>query len=234
MIKRLSVAAIATMTFASAGSAVAGGPVVVELFTSQGCSSCPPADALLGELADREDVIALSLHVDYWDYLGWEDQFGSKANADRQRGYAHASNSTMIYTPQMVIAGTDELVGTKAMKLAQLIDRHKAKPDNVTLTVTRTDAGKLRIAAKRLGDVPGKMLVQIVRYVPEQLVEIRSGENAGMDVTYHNIVESLEPIGDWTGDADLNIQTEVSGDNPVVVLIQDGSSGPILAAARAD
>ena len=96
MIKQLTAAAIASLTLATTLPASAGGPVVVELFTSQGCSSCPPADALLGEIADRDDVIALSLHVDYWDYLGWVDEFGSPANTERQRGYARASQSTMI------------------------------------------------------------------------------------------------------------------------------------------
>ncbi|RLJ58953.1 hypothetical protein BCF46_1094 [Litoreibacter meonggei] len=234
MIKRLTAAAIASLTLASAFPAYAGGPVVVELFTSQGCSSCPPADALLGELADRDDVIALSLHVDYWDYLGWVDEFASPANTERQRGYARASQSTMIYTPQMVIAGTDEIVGTKAMQLAKHIDRHKNMAETVALKLTRDASGTLQIKARRTGDVPSKMLIQVARYIREQKVSIRSGENAGKDVTYHNVVESLVSIGDWNGDADLSIEAEAPGDHPAVVFIQDGSFGPILAAARID
>ena len=95
--------------------------VVVELYTSQGCSSCPPADALLEQLAARDDVIALSLHVDYWDYLGWQDAFANPAFTKRQRGYAARAGSSMIYTPQMVIGGRDHIVGTKGMELSDLI-----------------------------------------------------------------------------------------------------------------
>lgn len=232
MIKHLTAAAIASLTLAAALPAYAGGPVVVELFTSQGCSSCPPADALLGELTKRDDVIALSLHVDYWDYLGWVDEFADPAYTARQRGYARATNSSMIYTPQMVIAGQDQIVGTKAMQLVNLIERHKDLPEKVSLTLSRTATGKLTIVAKRIGDVPNKMLVQVVRYMPEKVVSIRAGENAGKDITYYNVVESLVAVGDWNGDADLNLQADAPGDYPAVVLIQDGASGPILAAAR--
>ena len=234
MIKRLTAAALASLTLASTAPALAGGPVVVELFTSQGCSSCPPADAILGELADREDVIALSLHVDYWDYLGWVDEFADPAHTARQRGYARAAKSTMIYTPQMVIGGTDQIVGTKAMQLAKFIDQHKNAPDVVSLKLSRDGSGALQISAQRTGDVPSDMLVQVVRYMRERVVNIRSGENAGKDVTYHNVVESMVSVGGWNGDADLNMQADAPGDHPAVVLIQDGSSGPILAAARVD
>ncbi|WP_298261705.1 DUF1223 domain-containing protein [uncultured Litoreibacter sp.] len=234
MIKRLTTAAITAFSMASALPVFAGGPVVVELFTSQGCSSCPPADALLGELANRDDVIALSLHVDYWDYLGWVDEFGSPEHTQRQRGYARRSQSTMIYTPQMMVGGTDGIVGTKAMQLAKQIDVHKHKPDVVSLQLKRTASGQLQIAAKRTGDVPPKMLVQVIRYAPERVVNIRAGENAGRSITYHNVVESLVSIGDWTGDSDLSIRADAPGDHPAVVIIQDGSTGPILAAARVD
>jgi len=234
MMKRLIATTLTTLTMATTAPALAGGPVVVELFTSQGCSSCPPADALLGEIANRDDVIALSLHVDYWDYLGWVDEFADPANTSRQRGYAHASRSTMIYTPQMVIAGVDGIVGTKVMELARQIDVHKNAPDKVSMKVRRDGSGKLLITAVRLGDVPSKMQVQVIRYAPKQQVSIRSGENAGKSITYHNVVESLASIGHWNGDEDLSIEAEAPGDNPAVVLIQDGSSGPILAAARVD
>src|SRR6056297_1175836 len=101
-------------------------PVVVELFTSQGCSSCPPADAYLHKLAAREDVIALALHVDYWDYIGWKDSFGKAAWSDRQHGYAKAAGRGMVYTPQMIINGTDHVVGNRPKDVEYLIDRHSA------------------------------------------------------------------------------------------------------------
>uniref|UniRef100_UPI002FDA0931 DUF1223 domain-containing protein n=1 Tax=Pontibaca methylaminivorans TaxID=515897 RepID=UPI002FDA0931 len=106
--------------------AAQAGPVVVELFTSQGYPSCPPADAMLAELAGREDVLPLALHVDYWDYMGWKDTFASPENTARQRGYAAAGERKMVYTPQMVINGADHLVGTRFRDISALIDRHKA------------------------------------------------------------------------------------------------------------
>lgn len=232
MIKRMTAATLTALTVTTSLPALAGGPVVVELFTSQGCSSCPPADALLGELVDRDDVIALSLHVDYWDYLGWIDEFADPAYTDRQRGYARAANSTMIYTPQIVVAGKDQIVGTKGMQLARHIERHKSTPNVVSLSLTRDGADKLQIVAQRTGAAPSQMLVQMVRYMPEQVVDIHAGENAGKSITYHNVVASLDAIGQWNGQAELKMLTDAPGDSPAVVLIQDGPSGPILAAAR--
>lgn len=234
MMKRLTTAAVAALMLAPALPAVAGGPVVVELFTSQGCSSCPPADAILGELAGRDDVIALSMHVDYWDYLGWADVFAKPAHTERQRGYAHAAHSTMVYTPQMVIGGRDQVVGTKAMQLADQINKHKNMPAPVTLKLSRDGSGALHIEARRTGDVPRKMLVQLIRYLPEEHVDILTGENAGKTITYRNVVASLEAIGKWNGDRALSLTAETLGDDPSVVLIQEGSFGPILAAARID
>lgn len=234
MTNRRIIAVAALLCLGAGIPAQADAPVVVELFTSQGCSSCPPADALLGELVNRDDVIALSLHVDYWDYLGWTDEFADPANTERQRGYARAAGSTMIYTPQMVIEGRDQIVGTKAMELAERIELHKQQPAPVTLAVARSGTDMLRITAERVGDVAGPMLVQLVRYSPEEVVEIRAGENAGKSVTYHNVVSSLEVVGEWSGDAALDMEASAAGDAPSVVIIQDGSSGPILAAARAE
>ncbi len=207
--------------------------VVVELFTSQGCSSCPPADEILGQIAEREDVIALSLHVDYWDYLGWTDEFADPAHTTRQRGYARAAHSTMIYTPQMVVGGVDHIVGTKAIKLADQIARHQAAAKPVTVSITR-QGDALSIAATRVSGNISDMHVQLVRYAPQRTVAIRSGENAGREMTYHNVVESWETLGSWDGKAPLSLSHKISGDSPCVVIIQDGASGPILAAARID
>lgn len=227
-------AALAAMTLTPATSAVADAPVVIELYTSQGCSSCPPADKLLGEVAQRDDVIALSLHVDYWDYLGWKDEFADPAHTTRQRGYAKAMGETMMFTPQMIIGGTDSIVGNRAMELVKYLEMHKAKPAMVKLRLTRAEGGKLRITAQRVSEVPGQMLVQLVRYTPEQSVKIKSGENAGHSVTYHNVVNTLEAIAKWNGGADLDILADAPGDAPAAVIIQDGVSGPVLAAARID
>ena len=212
----------------------AGSPVVVELYTSQGCSSCPPADAILSELAPREDVIALALHVDYWDYLGWKDEFGSPAFSKRQKAYARAAGARTVYTPQMVVGGAEHLVGVRPMELADLIARHKATAPTVRLAVERSGA-VLKIGAESLGPesigAGGDMIVQVVGYRPEATVDIRGGENTGRTITYHNIVESWQPVAEWDGSAPLAIETPAP-EGVVVVIVQEAGPGAILAARR--
>jgi len=122
-------------------------PVVVELYTSQGCSSCPPADEILSSLNGRDDVIAIALHVDYWDYIGWKDEFSSPAYAERQRAYASQAGRRSIYTPEMVVNGQTDIVGAKPMALADAINEHKAAVQQMTLDVTRNE-GHLIAAAR--------------------------------------------------------------------------------------
>jgi len=225
-------AAIAMLTAGLAGEARAEmPPVVVELYTSQGCSSCPPADALLRELSPRDDVIPLALHVDYWDYIGWKDSFADPAHTERQKAYSRAAGHGTIYTPQMIVGGRDHVVGYKPMRLAELIEAHHAQAPAIELTLVRAD-GVLRIAARMLAAPSGDMVVQLVRYTPEETVEIRRGENAGRSLTYANIVTAWQVLGEWDGAEPLSIDTELSGAAPVVVLIQQAGHGPVLAAAR--
>ena len=206
-------------------------PVVVELFTSQGCSSCPPADALLSKLAGRDDVIALALHVDYWDYIGWADTFADPAFTKRQRGYARVAGARNIFTPQMVVAGKDHLVGVRPMELADLIEIHNAQDSSVTLDLKRS-GGTLSIAATADSPLPNGAIVQLVRYQPEVKVLIERGENAGREIAYTNIVNSITSLGEWDGRSPLTLQQAVSGDDPVVVILQEPGPGQILAAAR--
>ena len=140
---------VAAAWMALAGVAAAGEAVVVELFTSQGCSSCPPADRILGELAERDDVIALALHVDYWDYLGWKDEFASPQYTKRQRAYARAAGERTIYTPQMVIGGQDHVIGSRPMKVSQAIQKHIAKAQPVRVQLKR-NGDTLTIVARAL------------------------------------------------------------------------------------
>jgi hypothetical protein len=225
----LAVAAIA----ATLGSALrAGEPVVVELFTSQGCSSCPPADALLAQLTEREDIIALALHVDYWDYIGWEDQFADPAFTRRQKGYANAHGARTVYTPQMVIAGRSAIVGHKPLELAERIMRESDAPSPVDLDVT-LDGGAVEVRLTPREPLGGDVLVQLVRYDARETVAISRGENAGHTYTYHNIVTSWETIARWDGREALAVRHEAPGDRPTVVLVQRAGYGPILAAARA-
>lgn len=205
--------------------------VVVELYTSQGCSSCPPADALLHDLAGRPDVIALALHVDYWDYLGWKDNFGSPAFTARQHGYARAAGATTVYTPQMVIGGTDHVIGSKAMAVMDQIARHRALPDPVAMTLTR-NGDNVQINARSNGGPLDNMIVQVVRYTPEETVVIRRGENAGKSISYNNIVTRWDTVAKWDGTSPLAINAPADGADPIVVIIQNERYGPILAAAE--
>ncbi len=207
-------------------------PVVVELFTSQGCSSCPPADKMLHELTKRDDVIALALHVDYWDYIGWKDEFAHPEHTARQKAYAAMAGRRSVYTPQMIINGGDSIVGARGMELADTIMRHSELPKLIDLTVSRT-GDKVTIRATALTETtPGDMIVQLVRYTPIRNVKIMRGENAGHDMTYANVVHVLDIVAEWDGQNTLEVTTPVEGAEPLAVLVQKVSHGPILAAAQ--
>lgn len=206
-------------------------PVVVELFTSQGCASCPPADAFLADLAARDDVIALSLHVDYWDYIGWEDTFGSPENTARQRGYARAQGHRMIYTPQMIIGGSDSEVGTHRKDVIDLIDRHLAtRAGAIRLDVTRK-GGTLTLHARTTTARDTPLIVQRVTITPEATVNIERGENAGRTAHYVNIVIGMERVAIWDTRSPLTLDM-AAGQGETVILLQSGDHGPILAATR--
>lgn len=206
-------------------------PVVVELYTSQGCSSCPPADRLLEELAKRHDVIPLALHVDYWDYLGWKDTMGSPEHTKRQKAYAHVAGARSIYTPQMIVGGKTHVIGHKPMQLADAISAASAALPGVELSLTRR-GNVLEVSAKPEPGLPRDLIVQLFRYNPSYDVSIRRGENAGRVITYVNAVTHMEQIGTWNGRSNLRLRESVSGTEPLVVVIQERGPGKIVAAAR--
>lgn len=209
-------------------------PVVVELYTSQGCSSCPPADALLDELAKRDDVIALALHVDYWDYIGWKDIFGKPSYSSRQRAYARATGQRTVYTPQMIVGGKDQLIGTKAMQLADLINTHKALQTGADLQISR-QGSKLTISLMGKDGIklPRKMAVQLVLFEPHKSVKITRGENSGKTIGYSNIVTTWKYLDSWNGRAAKKISVDLAGNTgPVAVIVQTDGHGPIIAAAQ--
>lgn len=223
--------------FAQAGSAAGGdapvaasaGPVVVELYTSQGCSSCPPADAMLKELAQRDGVLALALHVDYWDYIGWADIFASPQFTERQKRYARAAGERFVYTPQIIVGGLDFVEGAKPMEVMDHMRRHAALAPGVALSLRR-EAGRLSVTARAARPFERPVLVQVVRFTPEQTVRIERGENAGRTVSYTNIVTSWEVLGEWSGEAPLAVETGLPGEAPVAVILQEQGPGLILAA----
>lgn len=204
------------------------GPVVVELYTSQGCSSCPPADEMLRDLAKRDDVIALALHVDYWDYIGWKDIFASPAFTARQHAYARAANATSVYTPQMIINGVEQVVGSRPMQVMDALLVQKEAGNLFDVTLTRRDGAVLITAEPGQG---GNYAVQLVRYLPEKTVDIRRGENAGRNLTYANIVTSWDVVAEWDGRSPLALEADAEGDNPIVVILQQSTDGPIVGAA---
>ena len=209
---------------------VAQSPVVVELFTSQGCSSCPPADKLLHELAQRNDVIPLALHVDYWDYIGWKDEFSHPDYAKRQRGYAMQAKRRSVYTPQMIVNGVTDIVGARRMELSKAIAHHADLPSRVELSVNRSGS-EILINAQPT-NVDGPLIVRMLRYTPQRSAHITRGENAGHTMLYANVTENWTVLAEWDGTTALALTSVVEGDKPVVVLVQQDQHGPILAAVR--
>lgn len=230
MTRHLAGAICALWAFATPVQSLAD-PIVVELFTSQGCSSCPPADAILSEIAEREDVIALSMHVDYWDYIGWKDSLGAPEYTKRQKAYAHRAQRSSIYTPQMIIAGQTDVVGSDAMAVMDAMMAQKGVPSPVQLTVTRTGSDLL-IDLSADAPLTHPAVVQVVRYLPNARVSIEHGENAGKTIDYTNVVTGWATIATWDGHAPVSLSAKLTGDDPVVVLIQEEGYRRMLAAAR--
>ena len=214
----------------------AGDPLtVVELFTSQGCSSCPPADALIGELAERADVLALSEHVDYWDYLGWRDPFAIAATTRRQRGYARRLGLGYVYTPQMVIQGASQVTGSNREAVLNRLD--EPQPAN-PLTVEISRDGDNRILISVGGAPAGEDAgVWLVLFDKEHSTRVSRGENRGREVRNYNVVRSFTRIGSWNGEAvtltAIMPETEGLGD-ACAVIVQAQNTGRILGAARLD
>jgi hypothetical protein len=223
--------AMLALAFAAFAPAARGAqPVVVELFTSQGCSSCPPANRTLGLLADRPDVLALSFGVTYWDRLGWKDTFASPQYTARQYDYAHGPLHTQVGTPEMVVDGRIDTVGQSPSQVVPLIRAARA---------WRADSPAITIAADRVtvaqGRAPGASAqVWLVRYDPRVVqVPVRRGENSGKTLPHRNVVRELIRLGDWTGAAASFPVPPVSDANlRTAILVQAGTGGPILAAAR--
>lgn len=214
-------------------------PAVIELFTSQGCSSCPPADELLAKLAKRKDVIAISLHVDYWDYLGWKDTLASAANTARQKSYAHKHGDNRIYTPEAVINGLIGVVGSDAAAIDRALQKTQRELEHVRVAVAIAedrDEIRLEVGPAPPGSRFRSGTVWIVPITSEERVAIERGENRGRTMTYHNIARRLVRVGQWHGDAvQFTLAREdvmVQGADACAVLLQGEDSGAILGAAK--
>ena len=207
-------------------------PVVVELFTSQGCSSCPPADEMLADLAHMDGVIALALHVDYWDYIGWPDGFATPGHTARQEAYARTAGERMVYTPQIIVNGEDRVIGGDAMAVLERLHAHADATTPVDLRATR-DGDELLIEAPAM-PLETPLEVHLVRYLPKDDVVITGGENAGLTMSYSNIVSSWETVTTWDGTEPLSLTVTAEGDEPAVVLLQEPGPGRIRAASKVD
>ena len=209
-------------------------PVVVELFTSQGCSSCPPADALLGELADQPGVIALAHHVDYWDYIGWKDPFARPEATKRQRRYAEQLGLRFIYTPQMVIDGQVDVVGSRRAQVISSVVTAQTTGESLDIEIDEDGPlGKVRIPA---GEKPAKpATIWMAVFDDEHRTDVQRGENSGRELVDANVVREFVSLGTWNGEAmELSIDlTEAiaQGRGGSAIIVQEGGVGRVLGAA---
>lgn len=211
------------------GSTVAlAQPVVVELFTSQGCSSCPPADALIGELARRPGVIALAYHVDYWDDLGWQDRFSLPEATQRQRGYVRRLEKSGAFTPQIVVSGDTSLVGSNRTAVEKAVAGDR---DALRMSLSK-EGNSLHIHF--LEAWRESMDVFLVSYLKEATARIDSGENARRTLKHFNVVRSFKKLGTWNGRPQRMVAplVELPRDaSAVAVILQRKNQGAVAGAA---
>jgi len=209
-------------------------PVVIELFTSQGCSSCPPADALIGELRTTPNIVALSYHVDYWDYLGWKDTLASAEFSQRQYDYARARRDMEVYTPQMIVEGRKHYVGSNRNVVLEAIRLAQAEPLGVSIKLSE-QGSELAVEIGPSSPAPEATL-WLMPIVPQVMMKIPKGENTGKEIAYYNVVRALVPAGMWNGEAktlslpkDAVLRPDCKG---CVALLQPGKAGPILGSGH--
>ncbi|CAN5914718.1 thioredoxin family protein [soil metagenome] len=208
---------------------------MVELFTSQGCSSCPPADAYLGTLAKRADIVALAFHVDYWDYIGWKDPFATRATTDRQRAYVRSLQQRYVYTPQMVVDGIGHDTGRERAGIDKLLGQAQRRSSGrATPELSRTAAGALTVTlgAFALEGQPADVTLAI--YDRRHSTPVASGENQGRMLENFNTVRRLESLGRWNGAAaswtidDARLQPGLGA----AVIVQRADYGPVIGCNK--
>ncbi|WP_395676943.1 DUF1223 domain-containing protein [Inquilinus sp.] len=225
MIRSLLTGLLAATALAVPPAIAAERPVVVELFTSQGCSSCPPADALLSTLADRPEVLALAFHVDYWNRLGWTDPFSGPWATARQTAYAAQMGSSQIYTPQAVIDGRSDVVGSDRAAMESAIAAARSEPA-VEVLLTTSQSG-LQVAVDPTA--PTDAVLWLVGFDDRHDTPVRRGENAGKTLVDRNVVRSLTRLDGWSPGGTV-AAARPAGDRTAVLL--QAADGHILGAAR--
>ena len=242
MVRRMSFRAVfsglalAVCVLASLAPAEAAGkrPVVVELFTSQGCDSCPPADALLSQLAStRHDVLALSLPVTYWDMLGWKDTLASEANTRRQKAYSDSMKRGGVYTPQAIVDGLDDLVGSREPAIDAAIAAREADMDAVPIALSATPQ-EIRVVIGA-GRGAQDATIWLFHILSKSTVAIGGGENGGQKITYRNVVRDVRAVGMWKGQqVTLDLPRAEMTSPPhdaIAIVVQQGGYGRIVGAA---
>ena len=236
---------ITAWSFAPASAETAKPKTLIELFTSQGCSSCPPANALLKKYVDREDVIALTLPVDYWDYLGWKDTFGKRQFSNRQRSFAASRGDGQVYTPQIVANGVAHAIGSRPYAVNGAIKNSYARVSKRQIPLKLTFNGNKLIVTPHASDnkmleaiktARGNATLWLAITTKKVSVAVPRGENHGKIVTYYNVVRDLKKVGTWTGEPmTITMPKNHSMDGKTdgcVVFLQEGAAGPIIAAAE--
>ncbi|MDO5528759.1 MAG: DUF1223 domain-containing protein [Paracoccus sp. (in: a-proteobacteria)] len=206
-------------------------PVLVELFTAQGCASCPAADAVLADMAGREDVLVLSWHVDYWDYLGWPDQFARPEFTARQRDYAQNFGERSLATPQMIVGGNHLLRHIRPAELSGLIGQQRSEAALVEIS-KRADGPRREIALTPRSALPAESAVQLVRYAPQRRIEVAGGENNGRNLAFVNVVVAAETIARWDGAAPLRLTVTLGAGAHSAALPPDTRHAIIVQALR--
>jgi hypothetical protein len=234
---------VAGFMIATAAAAQAGEPrAVLELFTSQGCSSCPPADRLVGQFANDPSVVALSVPIDYWDYLGWRDTLANPAHSARQRAYARARGDGQVYTPQIVVNGSADALGSDQAAIERAIAQTDRKSGVMSLPVVLAlNNGTLNVSVSGADKAPAGVEVWLCPLAKAVPVAIGRGENRGRTVTYHNVVRNWLKLGTLSAtQSNWNVpiaQIKAEGIDAAVVMVQEGSHdkpGIILGAALTD
>ncbi len=238
----VGLAAILLLAPSSRAPLIAGSPdnpVLVELFTSQGCSSCPPAEAYLGELAERDDLVALSMHVNYWDYIGWADPFASDDTTNRQRAYGLRIGQGRVYTPQMVMNGVFDAVGSRRGMVKQAIAQARDSNAPHIAVELALDSGGGLLVTLPASHYAGDATVWLARYDGEHLTEVQRGENRDRTLRNVNVVRELRQIGTWSGQpldirlpADVLTTSDGKDNDGCVIIVQENDFGRVLGVAR--
>lgn len=229
--RRLLVLLLGLLFVAGAAPATERAGVVVELYTSQGCSNCPAADAYLAELAQRADVVALAFHVDYWDHLGWRDPYARPGNAKRQRNYVTSLGARFVYTPQMVVDGRFQDVGSNRERIEHLLGKaakQRAAGPAIGLAGRELSVGDMSVAPEG-----GEIGVWAFYFARARQNDVASGENKGRSMVSTNVVRAVQSLGPYDGKARvtaLDLSAVPADCDGVAVLVQRSGPGPILAA----